>query len=74
MAIQIATEKSRGNTTVTVPVHPEFAESLRAARTNGIIGAEVFTGKTVMGRVLPMNKKAWAMKEEGQERPAGTEW
>jgi hypothetical protein len=53
---------------------PEFAESLRAARTNGIIGAEVFTGKTVMGRVLPMNKKAWAMKEKGQERLAGTEW
>lgn len=37
----IATEKSRGNTTVTVPVHPEFAESLRAARRAGIIGAEV---------------------------------
>lgn len=31
-AVQIATEKSRGDTTVTVPVHPEFAESLRAAR------------------------------------------
>ncbi|MGJ5221020.1 tyrosine-type recombinase/integrase [Bradyrhizobium oligotrophicum] len=62
MAIQIATEKSRGNTTVTVPVHPEFAESLRAARTHGIIGAEVFTGKMVKGRILPMNKKAWAMK------------
>jgi hypothetical protein len=30
MAVQIATEKSRGNT-VTVPVHPEFAKSLRAA-------------------------------------------
>jgi len=28
MAVQIATEKSRGNTTVTVPVHPQFAESL----------------------------------------------
>jgi hypothetical protein len=39
MAVQIATEKSRGNFTVTVPVHPVFAESLRAA---GIIGAEVF--------------------------------
>jgi hypothetical protein len=26
MAVQIATEKSRGNTTVTVPVHPEFAK------------------------------------------------
>jgi integrase len=62
MAVQIATEKSRGNTTVTVPVHPEFAESLRAARVAGIIGAEVFTGKMLKGRVLPMNKKAWAMK------------
>ena len=62
MAVQIATEKRRGNTTVTVPVHPEFAESLRAARATGIIGAEVFTGKKVRGRVLPMNKKAWAMK------------
>jgi integrase len=62
MAVQIATEKSRGITTVTVPVHPEFAESLRAARAAGIIGAEVFTGKMLKGRVLPMNKKAWAMK------------
>lgn len=62
MAVQIATEKSRGNTTVTVQVHPEFADSLRAARAAGIIGAEVFTGKRVRGRVLPMNKKAWAMK------------
>jgi integrase len=62
MAIQIATEKSQGNTTVTVPVHPAFAESLRAAHAAGIIGADVFTGKTVRGRVLPMNKKAWAMK------------
>jgi hypothetical protein len=58
MAVQIATEKSRGNTTVTVPVHPEFAESLRTARAAGIIGAEVFTGKIVKGRVLPMKKKA----------------
>jgi integrase len=62
MAVQIATEKRRGNTTVTVPVHPEFAESLRAARAAGIIGAEVFIGKMVKGRVLPMNKKAWAAK------------
>ena len=62
MAVQIATEKSRGNTTVTVPVHPEFPESLRAARAAGIIGADVFTGKRVRGRVLPMNKKAWAAK------------
>ena len=51
MAVQIATEKSRGNTTVTVPVHPEFAESLRAGRAAGIIGSEVFTGKVVRGRV-----------------------
>jgi integrase len=62
MTVQIATEKSHGNTTVTVPVHPAFAESLRAARAAGIIGGEVFTGKTVKGRVLPMNKKAWAAK------------
>jgi len=62
MAVQIATEKSRGNTTVTVPVHPDFAESLRAAREAGIIGAEVFTGKVLKGRVLAMNKKAWAAK------------
>lgn len=62
MAVQIATEKSQGNTTVTVPVHPEFAESLRAARAAGIVGAEVFTGKVVRGRVLPMKKKAWAAK------------
>jgi integrase len=62
MAVQIATEKSRGNTTVTVPVHPGFAESLGAARAAGIIGADVFTGKMLKGRVLPMNKKAWAAK------------
>jgi hypothetical protein len=43
-------------------VHPDFAESLRAARVAGIIGAEVFTGKIIKGRVLPMNKKAWAAK------------
>jgi hypothetical protein len=49
MAVQIATEKSRGNTTITVPVHPAFADSLRAARAAGIIGAEVFTGKMVKG-------------------------
>jgi hypothetical protein len=44
------------------PVHPQFAESLRAARAAGILGAEVFTGKMVKGRVLPMKKKAWAAK------------
>jgi integrase len=62
MAVQIVTEKSRGNTMVTVPVHPAFAESLRAAGAAGIIGGDVFTGKVVKGRVLPMNKKAWAAK------------
>jgi integrase len=62
MAVQITTEKSRGNTTVTVPLHPEFAESLRAARAAGIIGVDVFTGKLVKDRVLSMNKKAWAAK------------
>lgn len=31
-----------------------------AASATGIIGAEVFTGKVVRGRVLPMKKKAWA--------------
>jgi integrase len=71
MAVQIATEKSRGNTTVTVPVHPAFAESLRAARAAGIIGAEVFTGKMVKGCVLPMNKKAWAAKFKKYAVPAG---
>ena len=61
MAVQIAIEKSRGNTTVTVPVHPQFAESLRAARAAGILGTDVFTGKMVKGRILPM-KKARAAK------------
>ncbi|MFY9952417.1 hypothetical protein [Bradyrhizobium sp.] len=28
MAVQIATEKSRGDTTVTVPVHPQFCRKL----------------------------------------------
>jgi hypothetical protein len=46
MAIQIATEKSPDNTTVTVPVHHEFTESLPAAPAAGIIGAEVLTGTT----------------------------
>jgi hypothetical protein len=36
--------------------------SLRTARAAGIIGGEVFTGKMVKGRVLPMNKQAWAAK------------
>ena len=35
---------------------------LRAARAAGIIGADVFTGKMLKGRVVPMNKKAWAAR------------
>ncbi len=62
MAFQIATEKSQGRTMVKVPIHPDLAESIRAARAAGIVGAEVFTGKRVRSRVLPMNKKAWAAK------------
>jgi hypothetical protein len=38
---------------------PDWGFRSRAA---GIIGAEVFTGKRVRGRVMPMNKKAWAAK------------
>jgi integrase len=49
MAFQIATEKSRGRTIVTVPIHPDFAVNLRAARTAGIIGEEVFAGKRIGG-------------------------
>jgi integrase len=64
MAVRITTEKSRGNTAVTVPVHPQFAESLQAARATGIIGGQVFTGKVLRGRVRPMNKKAWAAKSK----------
>ena len=61
MAVQIATEKSRGNTTVTVPGTPVCGKPAGGARRR-IIGADVFTGKMVKGRVLPMNKKAWAAK------------
>jgi hypothetical protein len=43
-------------------VHPEFAESLRAARAANNICAEVFTGKVVRGRVEQINKQAWAAK------------
>src|SRR5258708_35856599 len=71
MAVQITTEKSRGNTTVTVPVHPEFAESLRAARAAGVICAEVFTGEMLEGRGVPMKKKAWGGKVKKEPGPAG---
>ncbi|RZN30461.1 tyrosine-type recombinase/integrase [Bradyrhizobium sp. Leo121] len=60
--VQIATEKSQGRTTVTVPVHPDFAASLRAARAAGILGEETFTGKIVKGKTLPIGKKSWAKK------------
>ncbi len=50
MAVQIATEKSRGNTTVTVPVHPDFAASLTGGAQRPASSArEVFTGKMVKG-------------------------
>ncbi len=62
IAFQIATEKSQGRTIVTVPIHADFAESLRAARASGIIGEEVFVGKRVGGRIEPMTKEAWASK------------
>jgi integrase len=62
IAFQIATEKSQGRTIVTVPIHADFAESLRAARAAGIIGEEVFVGKRVGGRIEPMTKEAWANK------------
>jgi hypothetical protein len=63
MMVKIATEKSKGQTTATVPVHRDFAISLAAARNAGILGTgEVFTGKLVKGEIMPMNKKAWAAK------------
>jgi hypothetical protein len=59
MMVKVATEKSKGRTTATVPVHRDFAVSLAAARNAGILGTgEVFTGKLVNGEILPMNKKA----------------
>ena len=59
MVVKVATEKSKGRTTATVPVHRDFAVSLAAARNAGILGTgEVFTGKLVTGEILPMNKKA----------------
>ncbi|WGR91727.1 hypothetical protein MTX26_15150 [Bradyrhizobium sp. ISRA443] len=47
MAIEIATEKSKGSTKVSIPIHPDFAKSLAAARDAGILGTrEVFTGRS----------------------------
>jgi hypothetical protein len=50
----------------TLPSRCRYIRSMRKAcgrrARRGIIGAEVFTGKMVKGRVLPMKKKAWAAK------------
>jgi hypothetical protein len=72
MMVKVATEKSKGRTTATVPVHRDFAVSLAAARNAGILGTGlVFTGKLVKGETLPMNKKAWAAKFKKFARLAG---
>lgn len=72
MAIEIETEKSKGSTKVSIPIHPDFAKSLSAARDAGILGTgEVFTGKLVKGEVKPMAKKAWAAKFKKYARLAG---
>ena len=72
MMVKVATEKSKGQTTATVPVHRDFAVSLAAARNAGSLGTgEVFTGKLVKGEIVPMNKKAWAAKFKKFARLAG---
>jgi len=72
MMVKVATEKSKGRTTATVPVHRDFAVSLAAARNAGILGTgEVFTGKLVKGEIVPMIKKAWAAKFRKFARLAG---
>ena len=72
MMVKVATEKSKGRTRATVPVHREFAVSLAAARNAGVLGmGEVFTGKLVKGEIMPMNKKAWAAKFKKYARLAG---
>ena len=72
MMVKIATEKSKGQTTATVPVHRDFAVSLAAARNAVILGTgEVFTGKLVKGEIMPMAKKAWAAKFKKFARLAG---
>jgi hypothetical protein len=72
MMVKVATEKSKGKTTATVPVHRDFAVSLAAARNAGILGTgEVFTGKLVRGEIMAMNKKAWAAKFKKFARLAG---
>jgi hypothetical protein len=72
MMVKVATEKSKGRTTATVPLHRDFALSLAAARNAGILGmGEVFSGKLVNGEIVPMNKKAWAAKFKKFARLAG---
>jgi hypothetical protein len=72
MMVKVATEKSKGRTTATVPLHRDFALSLAAARNAGILGmGEVFSGKLVNGEIMPMNKKAWAAKFKKFARLAG---
>lgn len=59
MMVKVATEKDKGRTTATVPVHRDFAVSPVAARKAGILGTgEAFIGKLVKGDIMPMNKKA----------------
>lgn len=47
-------------------MHHDFTVSLAAARNAGILGdgrdGKAFNGKLMKGEILPMNKKAWAMK------------
>jgi hypothetical protein len=61
MAFQIATEKSQGRTIVTVPIHPDFSVSLRAARAAGVIGEEVFVGKLGGGETRTGRSKKYAV-------------
>jgi len=51
-------------------VHLEFAESERAARAAGIIGAEVFIGKMVKGRVPPMDGQVQEVRGPGRRQRA----
>ena len=72
MMVKVATEKSKGRTTATLPVHRDLAVSLAVARNAGTLGTgEVFTGKLVKGEIIPMNKKAWAAKFKKFARLAG---
>jgi hypothetical protein len=66
MAVQIATKRASG-THVTAPVRPEFAESPRAARAAGIIGMEVFTGKTILASVNEPKKSGHGVRKARAE-------